>query len=260
MLTVTYTLNALLMIGLPIALGVFVTRRFKTPWSLWLWGALAFIVSQGIRLPLLYGLTALLQGRDLMSREAAAVFNIVFLSLTAGLFEESARWLGYRFVIRGARRWEQAVTYGAGHGGIEAIIFGGLAGLTVVNMVVLRTMDLSALPLPAAQQAQTAAAVAAFWAAPWYETVLGAVERVFALTLHVTLSVMVLQCFVRRNWLWLVAAIVWHGLANIVGVGLAQSVGPLAAEGGLAVVAMISLAILFALRRTPAAPVVEAVA
>lgn len=257
MLTVTYTLNAALMIVLPIILGIVLVRRFKTRWSLLLWGALVFIVSQGIRLPLLYGLTALLAGKDVMSKEAAVIFNIVFLSVTAGIFEESGRWLGYRFLVRDARTWEDGVTYGAGHGGGEAIILGGLAGLAVINMVLLQSMDLSTLPLTADQQAQTAASVAAFWSAPWYMSLLGAVERVFALCLHISLSVMVLQCFVRKNWLWWLAAIAWHGLANIIGVGLAQWLGPVEGEAGLAVVAVISLAILFALRRrqAPAQPV-----
>lgn len=260
MLTVTYSLNALLMIGLPIVLAIFLVRRLKTRWSLLLWGALAFIVSQGIRLPLLGGLTTLLAGRELMSKEAATIFNLVFLSVTAGLFEETARWLGYRFIIRDARRWEDAVTYGAGHGGIEAIIFGGLAGLTVINMVILQTMDLSTLPLTAEQQAQTAAAVATYWSTPWYLSVLGAVERVFALCVHITLSVMVLQAFTRRNWLWVLAAIGWHALSNIVGVGVMQAAGPLAAEAALAVVAAASLAILFGLRRAPAQPISPEVA
>lgn len=260
MLAVTYSLNVLLMIGLPIILAILIVRRLKTRWSLLLWGALAFIVAQGTRLPLLYGLTALLQGREVMSKEAAAVFNIVFLSLTAGLFEEGARWLGYRYIIRDARRWEDAVTYGAGHGGVEAIIFGVLAGLTVINMFVLKDLDLSQLPITADQQAALAGQVTAFWGAPWYETLLGAVERVFALTLHITLSVMVLQSFLRRNWLWLAAAMLWHGLANIIGVGTAQAAGPVAGEAALAVVALISLGILFWLRRTTPTPPVEAAA
>ena len=57
MLTATYTLNAVLMIVLPIILAIVLVRRLKTRWSLLLWGALVFIVSQGIRLPLLYGLS-----------------------------------------------------------------------------------------------------------------------------------------------------------------------------------------------------------
>ncbi len=248
-LSVTYALNAVAMIALPIVVGIVIVRRLKTRWSLLGWGALTFIASQGVRLPLLFGLTALLQGREVMSPEAATVFNIVFLSLTAGLFEEGARWLGYRFIIRDARRWEDAVTYGAGHGGIEAIIFGVLAGLTLVNMVVLRGLDLTTLPMTAEQLELTRVGLEAFWSAPWYLTILGAVERVFALTLHITLSAMVLQCFTRNNRWWLVAAMLWHALANIVGVGVAQAAGPLAAEGALAVVALVSLGLLFWLRR-----------
>ena len=261
MLYVTYAVNFVLMIGLPVTLWLFLWRRWGSAgfaWRLIVAGALTFIASQLVRLPLLAGLTALFQTGALPSipEGYSNAFNIVTLSLTAGLFEEGARYLGYRFAVKGARTWENAVTFGAGHGGIEAIILGALVALTFVNMVVLQSVDVAALPIPADQQAATAKAVADYWSQPPYLTVLGAVERVFALCLHIALSVIVLQSVVRRNLAWLIAAMGWHGLANLIGVGVFQRGGPLASEAALAVVAALSLWVLFRMRpsRVESAP------
>ncbi|MGQ0601465.1 MAG: YhfC family intramembrane metalloprotease [Anaerolineales bacterium] len=259
MLHLTYTLNFVLMLALPIALGFFVVRRLGTHWSLLLWGAATFIVSQLVRLPLLAGLTALFQSGALphILEGYTAAFNIAVLSLSAGVFEEGARYLGYRFVVKDAREWRHAVTYGAGHGGFEAIILGALVGVTIVNMIVLQSVDLTTLPIPAEQRAAIAQQLADFWSAPWYLTLLGAVERVFALTTHIALSVMVLQVFARRQIGWLFAAMGWHGLANVVGVSVQQIAGPLAAEGALAVIASAGLWLIFRLRTEPV-PIAEA--
>lgn len=254
MLYFTYIFNFSLMIALPVLLGIAVTRRWKTGWALWGWGALAFIASQAARWPLLIGLTALFNAGVLphIPEGYTNAFNIAVLSLTAGLFEEGSRYLFYRFAIPRARRWEQAVTFGAGHGGIEAILLGVGVALSFINMAALRVMDWNTLALTAEQRAGLTEQFTAYWAAPVWLTVLGAVERVFALCLHVTLAVLVLQALNRRNGWWWLAAVGWHALANAVAVTVAQTAGPLASEGTLAIIAALSLWALLALRRAPA--------
>ncbi len=254
-LPITYSLNALLMILLPMAIIVWVQRRWSLPWKLLGVGALTFVGSQVVRLPLLLGLGWLMSTLwPDFPREWAMPFNVVVLSLSAGLFEEGARYVGYRWLAPEARTWPQAMGLGAGHGGIEAILLGVLTAFTLAQMFILRTTDLSTLPIPAEQLATLTTQVEAFWSAAWYLSLLGAVERGFALVLHISLSVMVMQVLVRgqRRWLWL--AVLWHGLANMVGVGVLQAAGPLAAEGALAVVAALSLVILWRLRQPVPAP------
>ncbi len=264
MLYFTHPLNALLMIAIPLVVWVWLWRRWRgLPTGegfVWRWvavGALMFVASQLVRLPLLAGLTALFQTGVLPAVPAAArdVFNLTVLCVTAGLFEEGARYLGYRTLARDARTWRAAVVYGAGHGGIEAIIIGGLTALTVVNMFALQGMDLSTLPLTPDQRAVLTQQVTEFWAAPWPMTLLGALERVFAVITHITLSVLVLQAVARRQWAWLAAAMAWHALVNAIAVSVAQAAGPVWAEAALAGCTVVSLAILFGLRRaTPAPP------
>ncbi len=253
MLHITYSLNALLMIALPLALGWLLTRRFGLGWRLFWIGGLTFIGSQVVHLPLNFGLTALF-ARGLLPAPPEAyhlLFNATVLGLTAGLSESLARYVVYRWWIKAARTWREGVLFGAGHGGVEAIILGLLAGLALVQMIALRQADLSGL-VPPEQLNLLREQVTAYWSAPWYASLLGAVERVFALTLHVTAAVLVLQVFRRNNILWLPAAIGWHALADAVTVYSVQQWGIYVTEGLLAIFALLSLVILLALR--PRAP------
>src|SRR5574341_140938 len=241
------------MITLPIGLCIFLARRFGVGWGLAGVGTLTFIGSQVVHLPLLWGLTALFQ-RGIIPAPPVQwklITNAIILGLAAGLCEEIARYLVYRWWLKSARSWKEALMFGAGHGGIEAVIFGVLAALTVVNIFILSRIDLNTLPMTAEQIAATQQQLSEFLNAPWYAHLLGAVERLFALCVHISLAVLVLQTFARRNLLWLVAAILWHALVDGVAVYAVSTWGPYWTEGILGVMSlMIGLGIIAAFRES----------
>ena len=251
---------ALLMIAMPLALGAYLVRRFRTGWGLFLIGAVTFIGSQIFHIPFnSYVLNPVLAsigfGGDTGPGLTLAVAALL-LGLSAGVFEEGARWLVYRFWIRKARTWPQGVVYGSGHGGAEAFIAGLLAIATLVQLVSLQGQDLAAV-VPAEQLAAAQAQVEAYWALPGWTFFLAAVERASSLAIQITLAVMVLQSFVRpRGWLWLLAAIGWHALVDAIAVYLGITTGVYAGsisgtiitEIAIALMAAVSLFVLFQLR------------
>jgi uncharacterized membrane protein YhfC len=249
-LYVLYPLNALLMIGMPIALGVWLARKTKAPWRLFGVGAVTFIGSQVVHIPLNYGLTALFKAiwPSAQPQPWHIPFNAIILGLTAGLCEETARYIGYRWLAK-SRHWRDALMFGAGHGGTEAIILGLLVGVTFVNMVAARQMDLAASGLTGQTLALAQQQIAAYWSAPWYMALLGAVERLFALSVQVSLAVLVLQVFTRNDWRWLVVAIGYHLIVDAVAVvGVLSRWSPLMIEAVVAAFALVSLAITVGLR------------
>lgn len=243
-------LNALLMIGFGLALGAFVARRWNQPWGLFGIGAVTFVLSQVAHIPfnslVLNALFTRLGWTDPAS-VGTLVGVAASLGLSAGVFEESARWLMFRLWARKARRWEEALMIGAGHGGIEAILLGGLAVYALIQVLALQGTDLASV-VPADQVETARLQVEAYWAAPWYAALLGALERFFALCLHLSLSVLVLQAFVRRRWIWLFLAIGWHAFVDAAAVAASQVVGPYWTEALIGVFALLSLAIVAALR------------
>jgi uncharacterized membrane protein YhfC len=257
MLLIAYVLNPLLMIGMPIALGVFLARRLGQPWRLFFIGAVTFVASQVVHIPMNIGLDRLFDsGLVPVPPEAYhLLFNVTLLGLTAGLCEETARYLVYRFWIKDARHWRQALMFGAGHGGIEAIITGALAGLGAINVVVLSQTDLSTLAVSPEQLAEIQQGMAVALSYPWFYPLLGATERLFAIIFHLSAAVLVLQAVRRRNLLWLVAAILWHTLLNALALYVLNVAGPYWSEASLAGMAILSLAIIFALRQPAPPPV-----
>ncbi|HEX6270015.1 MAG TPA: YhfC family glutamic-type intramembrane protease [Anaerolineales bacterium] len=250
MLIVAYMLSITGMIVLPILLAFYLTRKFKLSWKLVLAGALTFIAAQVLHIPVVYGLTALFNNGTLPAIPEAwrTIFNAILLGLLAGIFEETARLILFKFRLKDVKTWEEGVLVGTGHGGVEAFILGLLGILTLVNMVIMRTADLSALGIPAEQIEVTRQQVDSFWNMPFYMALLGVIERVFAICLHLSLSVMVLYSVVYKKPAWFWLALLWHAFVDAVAVYLLPLVGALAIEGIIGVLAGISLLILFGLR------------
>jgi uncharacterized membrane protein YhfC len=230
-----------------------------TRWKLFGAGAVTFLASQVVHLPLVYGLTLLFRSGLLPAPPAewSVVFNAILLGAMAGLCEEGARYLAYRWLVPSACSWRDALMVGAGHGGIEAMILGVLAGLAFVQLVALRNADLTTLPLPPDQLPALQQQVAAYWSAPWYGSLLGAWERAAALALHLSLAVLVMQAITRGNFLWLAAAILWHAGVNAVAVVSVKAWGPYGAEAVVGLCALVSVGLIVALRSGGAGPAVH---
>jgi uncharacterized membrane protein YhfC len=136
-----------------------------------------------------------------------------------------------------------------GHGGTEAILLGITVALTFVNMMVFRNIDLSTVPsIPPEQLELATQQVAAYWSAPVYMVLLGMAERVFALCLHVALSVMVLYGITYKKPIWFWLAVLWHTIVDAVAVYVGQQTGMLVVEGIIAVFAILSVGIVLSLK------------
>jgi uncharacterized membrane protein YhfC len=256
MLTATIPAAVALMIVLPLVLALAITRRLGTPVSLLLWGAATFLFAQALRLPSLQGLATLFAG-GLPAPDPAwqIAVNIALLSLTAGFFEEGARYLAYRHMIPKARSWNAAVAFGAGHGGMESIALGGLMAFELGAMLALGTPDADGMPGQSPEErARLADQAARYWAAPWYVPLLGALERVFSICFHMTMAVVVLNAIIRRSLAWLLAAMGAHAAANVAGTATLVTYGPVAAEIVVGLIAALALFILLRLRRNGASP------
>lgn len=251
MLYFTYVLNSLLMIGMSLLLGWYLARRLGQPWRFFIVGGVTFILAQVFHIPLLAGLTlAFRQGLlPTPPPQWQTLFNAVLLGLLAGLTEELARYFVLKYSLKDARSWPSSLMFGAGYGGFEAIILGILALFAYVNMVMYAQNPAALSTLPADQLTVLQAQMAAYWSAPWPMTLLGALERAFALCVQLSLSVLVMQVFLRKQILWLPLAILWHTVVDALMVLSLPRLGPAGTEVVVGVTALVSLGIIFALRR-----------
>ena len=115
--------------------------------------------------------------------------------LAAGIFEETGRFLAFKTVLKKKLGNDRnALMYGAGHGGIEAILIVGLTyiGNIVISMLINagQTDVLMATATGEAAEQLKAVFDSLIATAPW-TYLLAIVERAVAITTHVCLSVLV---------------------------------------------------------------------
>ncbi len=232
-------INGLLMLAWPFAIGHWLFRRRRVDWGLFLVGATTFVLSQVGHIPFNAAIFSRVPGLG-----ESVLATAIFAGLSAGIFEEVARALTYRFWARGASRRVDGLMVGLGHGGIEAILLGFLVLINGYFLVRAGTGSPSPL-IPAAQEPIIAATLENLRdQSPWW-LLTGAVERLFALALHLALSLLVLRAVRERRATLLLAAIGWHGLTNAGAVLLVARAGVLAAEGFLLLVALASVGLIW---------------
>jgi uncharacterized membrane protein YhfC len=240
------SLQALTVILGALALAWWLRRRLPVRWSTWGWGALSFAGSQAIRIPLLIGLTVMLKPL-FAGADPSVLFwvNTAILAGTSGLFEETARYAVLRLGARDARRWDDAVMFGAGHGGCEAILIFGFTAISSIVLLAAGGQILAAVRTTHPEQATAVAAqIDALRNLQWWGTLAGIWERALAITLHIALSILVVRAVRERQLRWWAAAVVWHNLVNASGMITARYAGNVAAEGVLTLLTGISIAVI----------------
>jgi uncharacterized membrane protein YhfC len=246
-------LNPLIMIALPLAAAAFLARRLAVAWRLFAVGAASFFVSQVLHIPFnIFVLSPLLDPGQ--AGIGDQVINAALVGLSAGVFEESIRYVFLRFWLKKARAWKQMTMFGLGHGGFESMLLGVLALYAFFQALALRGTDLATI-VPEDQIQAVATNLVLYWDAPWHMALLGAIERVLAICLHLGLTALVWQAVLRKSLLWVGFAVIWHAAANAVALIINQHWGSYLAEGFLALMAGISVYLLLALRRRGPPPV-----
>jgi uncharacterized membrane protein YhfC len=239
----------------PFMLAFVARSRLHVGWRYFWYGALVFAVFQIFtRVPVVTVLNNVLASQ-LRASAAFRFAGYVILALTAGLFEEVGRYVGYRILMRREEKtWRKAIMYGIGHGGIESIVIVGLLGLlSLFNLVVTSTLNLNTLT--PAQHATVVHQFALLNAQPVWQPLLGAWERLWTLPIHIALSVVVLQVFRRKNIAWLGFAIFVHAVVDFTSIEIAQVLGAstttsLITEGVVALFGILALMVIWRLRDT----------
>lgn len=159
----------------------------------------------------------------------------------AGIFEETGRLAAMKLLKKRHNRPETALMYGAGHGGIEVLLVMGFSMLQ--NLVLAVTVNAGQVqtllaPLAADEAAALESGIAALAQYSPAMFLLSPLERILAVTLHMTLSILVWQAAVKPGKLWLYfAAIGAHAFADASAVALQLLGTPLLAiEGWMALI------------------------
>lgn len=207
------TISLLICILMPIALIVYFYKREKISLLAVLIGAITFVVSQILlRIPLITFLNTQEWYKALTSNVA---FIAIFLGLTAGLFEEAARYIAMRYFMKNRLSWENGLAFGIGHGGIEAIL---LVGIGILNNIIVSIMINSGVfeSLVGAKLApEVVGQVKSILInTPSIDFLAAGYERIMAMVIQIALSILVLYSVKLKKPLYLLLAILLHGVVD----------------------------------------------
>ena len=168
--------------------------------------------------------------------------------LMAGLFEETGRFVAFRTVLKKRLGNDKnALMYGAGHGGIEAILVLGTTYAGYIVMGIMLNMGLAdklTAGLTGDILAQMETVFAAISAITPLTCLLAILERCVAIATHISLSVLVWFAAKKPGKLWLYPlAILLHAALDGVLVILAAHL-PIAAVEGCLVLTLIPLVLI----------------
>lgn len=226
-------------IGLPIFLLWYGTKKLKVK-------AFTFYAGACVYLGAVYVLEAALNKFVVGGLGEMLTGNVVMYALyggiIAGLFEEFARALAFRFALNDRLNAQNAIVYGFGHGGIEAMLLIGFNGIdTYITSTMLNNglFETTLANLDEVQRAESIAAVSALWTTSPFMFFAGAIERIFIIILHIGLSVIVYKSIKANRKELLGQAVFIHFLVDFSALLLTSLIPVLVTE---LIVAAMSLA------------------
>ena len=211
-LTITFmAISALIGLAIPAGLYVYNRKKWKANHLPFWVGCVTFVLFALVLEQLMY--TFLMKTPFWMTVSTNIWMMGILGGFFAGLFEETGRFVAFKTILRKKRGNDaNGLMYGAGHGGIEAII---LLSVTMIMNVVLCLQYNAGNTLAFGSEATAQQLIDT---PSWYYLV-GAVERLSAVTIHVSLSVLVWFAAKNSKRFWLYPlAILLHLLVDAVAV------------------------------------------
>lgn len=199
MVYLSWIFSLLCSVVFPVLLSVFLAKKSGSAKGVLL-GMGCFTATQILlRIPLLSLLS--LWADYIVFQSLYPVAYLALLSLSAGIFEEFGRYVFIKFFMKKSS-CADAFAFGAGHGGIEAVLLVGLSQLALVFL--------------------TGGSLAGYCASDFF---LSGAERIFAICAHIGLSLIMWYGVNRsKSIIFVPLCIMLHGVFNFSAVYL-QSLG-----------------------------------
>jgi len=207
-------ISAVVSIGTPVFLFIFFRRNF---------GARVLPLILGIVVFVIFVLVLEAQVHKIVFARYALretpVLYVIYGIFMAGIFEETGRFIAFTILRRKYSGIGSGLSYGIGHGGAEAILLAGITMLIIfVASILVNTGNIEIIT--GRFQGEALAAIQSqienvSGAAP-YMFLLSGIERLAAIAIQLSLSVMVFYAVYRRSKIWLYPlAIVFHAIIDI---------------------------------------------
>lgn len=231
-------------VGLPMGLMIYAFLKLKAD-MLWFGiGAATFIIFALVLEQCLHVVMIKQFGETLTGN---LWLKAIYGGLAAGVFEEVGRFTSMNLFKKKLTK-HNALMYGIGHGGIEAIIIVGLTSISnLITSIMINTGTFEPIlaSLDASTKEQTLQQVSLLWTTDSLDFYLAGVERVVAVTFHICLSYIVYRAVKGKKVQLLFLAIALHAGLDFLTVLLAGYTSSLVLEIVLLVIVFILAALVY---------------
>jgi uncharacterized membrane protein YhfC len=206
-------ISAVISIGMPIVVFVIFRKKFNAKAVPMLIGIAGFVI---FALVLESSIHSVVFAKfELKEIPAAYIIYGIFM---AGIFEETARLIGFKIIRKKYDGIETALSYGIGHGGIESVILAGISMILALAAGILVNSGNIEI-ITGKLQGKTLEAISGQIerladAAP-YMFLIGSLERIFAIIIQIALTIMVYHAVYSRKMRLFPLAILVHAIIDI---------------------------------------------
>jgi len=217
---IAMAVNMLLGLVIPAVLYLVMKKRFGH-------NRKAFFVGCGIMLVFAFVLESLVHQAVLggslgMTIQSNIWLYGIYCASMAAIFEETGRLIAFKFLLKKHKENDStALFYGAGYGGFEAyyiLFMSGINNLTIAAMINAGNASALTAGLEGAALVQIESAIEQMQNASWTLFLLSPVERIAAVILHISLSVLVWFAVKYGNYKLYGMALLLHFLMDFAAV------------------------------------------
>lgn len=220
-LSIAIVIAILVTVGLPIGVGFWLNKKKDIPWRVISYGMMAYFLAQVAVTLLFSGFNALVQNGALALSDPTLTLVQVILSVVLGaILGVLIRWAGMKYMKEDLDTPEAAFAIGVGYGGAESIL---LVGLPLISTFFTMMSNLNLDPATTTLDPEMLAQLEQLWQVPAVIPLMGSVERLSALIMHLAVTFLVLQVFLRQKPWFLALAMADELLVNGLVVGLSEA-------------------------------------
>ncbi|MDH2881651.1 YhfC family intramembrane metalloprotease [Bacillus cytotoxicus] len=203
-------IQLVLSIFVPIIVFIYLRKKYRINWKVVGVGILVFIgFAQILETPL----HVFMLGNPTTSKILENPFlYALYGGFAAGIFEEVGRFIAFFFLLKKYQEYKDGFAYGIGHGGIESILIGGLAGLQA--LIFATSINNGSFAQLIEKTPQLSQVQDALLSAPSYLYLLGGVERMMALVLQISFTMLVLYGVKQKKYIFVIYAVLFHALVD----------------------------------------------
>ena len=212
--------SLLVTLYLPLGASLWLTKHLGVTWRMIIYGVMGYLIAQILTTLGLRGSTTLLENANIATSEQSFFILQVLISIfLAALFGVLIRWGGMKFLNESLDNLESSYGVGVGYGGAESIM---LVGLPLLTTFISMLLNMNPDPQTTALEPEVILQLEALWQVPFYVPLVASIERIAALVMHITVTILILQVFIRKSYAWLAAAFGLESLVNGIIAGLSQ--------------------------------------